>query len=232
MPGNSAGVAAVERAASLLEAFTDRDFSLSLGELARRVELDRSTVLRIARSLAKHGMLVRNEDASWRLGPKLMKLGNIYQSTFRAADIIEPVLAELSAQTGESAAVYVREGQERVCLFRHDSHQSIRHSARVGDLMPLDRGAPGRVILAFTDRAGGIYDEIRQRGYHATFGERDPQVASLAVPVFKDGANLFGSLALTGPPARFTDEAIARNLEFLRASARKLSIAMGGESGS
>ena len=231
MPGNSAGVAAVERAASLLEAFTDRDFSLSLGELARRAELDKSTVLRIARSLAKHGLLVRNEDGSWRLGPKLMKLGNIYQSTFRAADIIEPLLAQLVDQTGESAAVYVREGHARLCLFRHDSHQSIRHSARVGDMMPLNLGAPGRVILAFTGKAGPVYDEIRQKGFYATFGERDPQVASLATPIFRDGKDLFGSLALTGPPARFTEEAINRNLETLQMAARKLSAAMGGEPG-
>jgi DNA-binding IclR family transcriptional regulator len=231
MPGNSAGVAAVERAASLLEAFTDRDFTLSLGELARRVELDKSTVLRIARSLAKFGLLVRNDDASWRLGPKLMKLGNIYQSTFRASDIIEPLLAEISDQSGESSALYVREGQERVCLFRHDSHQSIRHSARVGDTMPLDRGAPGRVILAFSGRTGGVYDEIRERGYHATFGERDPQVASIAVPIFHNGGVLFGSLALTGPPARFADDTIKQHLETLRTAARKLSVAMGGDPG-
>ncbi|RKE78175.1 IclR family transcriptional regulator [Rhizobium sp. AG855] len=231
MPGNSAGVAAVERAASLLEAFTDRDFSLSLGELSRRVELDKSTVLRIARSLAKFGLLIRNEDGSWRLGPKLMKLGNIYQSTFRAADIIEPLLAQLVDQTGESAAVYAREGDERVCLFRHDSHQSIRHSARVGDLLPLDRGAPGRVILAFTGKTGTVYDETREKGFYVAFGERDPQVASIAVPIFRDGDKLFGSLALTGPPARFTEEAISKNLEILQMAARKLSAAMGGQPG-
>jgi DNA-binding IclR family transcriptional regulator len=231
MPGNSNGVAAVERAASLMEAFTDRDFSLSLGELSRRVELDKSTVLRIARSLAKHGLLIRNEDGSWRLGPKLMKLGNIYQSTFRAADFVEPLLAHLVDETGESAAVYAREGHERVCLFRHDSHQSIRHSARVGDLMPLELGAPGRVILAFTGKSGAIYDEIRSQGFYATFGERDPQVASLAVPIFRDGDKLFGSLALTGPPARFTEDAIHKNLETLQMAARKLSAAMGGEPG-
>ncbi|MDS7594406.1 IclR family transcriptional regulator [Agrobacterium tumefaciens] len=231
MPGNSAGVAAVERAASLLEAFTDRDYTLSLGELARRVELDKSTVLRIARSLAKHQLLVRNDDASWRLGPKLMKLGNIYQSTFRPSDIIEPLLADLVTQTGESAAVYVREGDERVCLFRHDSHQSIRHSARVGSTYPLDRGAPGRVILAFMGRSGAIYDDIRKAGFHATAGERDPQVASLAVPIFREGQVLFGSLTLTGPPARFSEDAIKKNLEILRVAARKLSVAMGGEPG-
>lgn len=160
-----------------------------------------------------------------------MKLGNLYQSTFRPSDIIEPLLADLVTQTGESAAVYVREGDERVCLFRHDSHQSIRHSARVGSTYPLDRGAPGRVILAFLGRNGSIYDEIRKAGFYATAGERDPQVASLAVPIFRDGNTLFGSLALTGPPARFSEDAIKKNLEILQLASRKLSVAMGGELG-
>lgn len=231
MPGNSSGVAAVERAVSLLEAFTDVDFSLPLGELARRANLDKSTVLRIARSLAKSSMLVRNEDASWRLGPKLVRLGGLYQSTFKTSAIVDPLLAEISVTSGESAALYVREGDRRVCLHRHDSLQSIRHAARVGDMMPIDRGAPGRVILAFSGEPGEPYVEIRQRGWHVTRGERDPQIASLAVPVYREGKKMFGSMALTGPLSRFTDEAVLRNLEILRAAAQKLSTAMGGEPG-
>lgn len=229
MPGNSSGVAAVERAASILEAFTERDFSLTLGELSRRTELDKSTVLRIARSLAKYSLLVRNDDASWRLGSKLIKLGNIYKSTFRTSEIVEPLLAELASKTGESVAVYVREGNSRVCLYRHDSYQSIRHSARIGDTLPLNLGAPGRVILAFSDHAGAVYDEIRAKGFCATFGERDPQVASLAVPIFKEGQALFGSVALTGPPIRFNEDANQRNLEILQQTAAKLTHALGGE---
>ncbi|KAB0675685.1 IclR family transcriptional regulator [Aureimonas leprariae] len=231
MPGNASGVAAVERAISLLEAFTDRDASLSLGELARRTELDKATVLRIARSLAKSSMLVRNEDASWRLGPKLVRLGAIYQSTFRPASIVEPLLAELSDRTGESATFYAREGDMRVCLFRHESSQPIRHSARVGDTMPLDRGAPGRVILAFDGGDDPLAGEIKARGWHCTRGERDPQVASLATPVFRDGRALFGALCLTGPPSRFTDAAVAAHLPILLDGAARLSVAMGGRPG-
>ncbi len=228
MPGNANGVAAVERAISILEAFSERDTSLSLGELSRRTELDKATVLRIARSLAKSAVLVRNEDASWRLGPKLVRLGAIYQSTFHPAAIVEPLLAELSERTGESAALYVREGDRRVCLFRHDSSQSIRHSARVGDAFRLDLGAPGRVLVAFGTGDDPLANEIRLRGWHCTRGERDPQVASLAVPVFRDGPNLFGTLALTGPPTRFTDEAVASHLPILLDGAARLSAAMGG----
>ncbi len=229
MPGNSSGVVAVERAVSLLEAFSELDYALTLGELARRTELDKSTALRIARSLAKSSMLIRNDNGSWRLGPKLVRLGALYQSTFKTSAVVEPLLAEISDASGESAAIYVREGDARVCLHRHDSTQSIRHTARIGDTLPLDRGAPGRVILAFSGASGEIYDQIRERGFYATHGERDPQVASIAVPVFRDGRKLFGSMALTGPTPRFTDEAIAKNLQILQVAARKLSAAMGGD---
>ena len=58
MPGNSAGVAAVERAASLLEAFTDRDFSLSLGELSRRVSAQDEAV-ELALELTEHRLQVK-----------------------------------------------------------------------------------------------------------------------------------------------------------------------------
>jgi DNA-binding IclR family transcriptional regulator len=228
MPGNANGVAAVERAVSLLEAFTERDTSLSLGELARRTELDKATVLRIARSLAKSNMLMRNEDASWRLGPKLVRLGAIYQSTFHPAAIIEPLLGELSDRTEESAALYVREGDNRVCLFRHDSNRSIRHSARVGDTFPLDRGAPGRVILAFDGGNDPLADVICARGWHYTCGERNPEIASLAAPIFRDGRNLFGSLALTGPPSRLDEEAVTKHLPILLDGAARRSAAMGG----
>lgn len=229
MPGNSSGVAAVERAVSLLEAFSELDYSLTLGELSRRTELDKSTALRIARSLAKSSMLIRNEDGSWRLGPKLVRLGALYRSTFKTSAVVEPLLAEISDASGESAAIYVKEGDVRICLHRHDSKQSIRHSARVGDALPLDRGAPGRVILAFSGVSGVLYDEIRERGFHAIHGERDPQVASIAVPIFRDGRKLFGAMALTGPIPRFTDEAISKNLQILQVAARKLSAAMGGD---
>lgn len=228
MPGNANGVIAVERAVSLLRAFTDRDASLSLGELARRTELDKATVLRIARSLAKSSVMVRNEDASWRLGPELVRLGAIYQASFRPAAIIEPLLAELSERTGETATLYAREGDVRVCLFRHESNQAIRHSARVGDIMPIDRGAPGRVIVAFEGGTDPTALEIRARGWHCTHGERNPQVASLAAPVFRDGRAVFGALCLTGPPSRFTNDAVEAHLQILLNGAARLTVAMGG----
>lgn len=223
------GVIAVERALSVLDAFTANDRALGLAELARRVSLSKPTVLRLAKSLARGGYLVRNDDASWRLGPKLARLGALYQAGFRIEDVVQPALRRLAQETGESAAFYVREGDMRICLFRVDSPQSIGHHARTGDLLPLDRGAPGRVLLAFSGEPGEIYDQIRRDFFYATRGERDPQVGSIACPVFRIGQQLAGVLAVTGPTSRFDGEAVARHLEPLRSIANELTRQLGGK---
>lgn len=229
MPGNSNAVVAVQRAIALLNAFEDRDTTLSLSELARRTDLDKSTALRIARTLAANAMLIQCEDSTWRLGPMLARLGARYTAAFVPEKIIAPELARLSNDTGESAALYIREGDNRVCLLRHDSAQSIRHSARIGDAMPLNKGAPGWVMLAFAGQAGEPYQTIRAKGWHLTRGERDPQVASLAAPVFGESNRLFGSVVLTGPVTRFSDEAARQHLPRLQQAAQEISRLLGAK---
>lgn len=172
--------------------------------------------------------MVRNEDASWRLGPELVRLGAIYQASFRPAAIIEPLLAELSERTGETATLYARVGDVRVCLFRHESNQAIRHSARVGDIMPIDRGTPGRVIVAFEGGTDPAAVEIRARGWHCTHGERNPQDAGLDAPVFRDGRAVFGALCLIEPLSGFTDDSVEAHLPILLDGAARLTVAMGG----
>jgi DNA-binding IclR family transcriptional regulator len=223
------GVIAVERALAVLDAFAVSEQSLSLAELARRVAMSKPTVLRLIKSLARSGFLVRNEDASWRLGPKLARLGALYQAGFRIEDYVQPALRRLSQATGESAAFYVREGDTRICLFRVDSPQSIGHHARAGDLLPINRGAPGHVLLAFSGEPGERYDRIRRDLFCATFGERDPQVSSIASPVFRIGQQLVGALAVTGPTTRFDETSVAKHREPLKSIANDLTRQLGGK---
>jgi DNA-binding IclR family transcriptional regulator len=172
---------------------------------------------------------VRNDDATFRLGPKLARLGALYQAGFRIEDYVQPALRRLAQETGESAAFYVREGDKRICLFRVDSPQSIGHRARTGDLLPLDRGAPGRVLLAFSGEPGEPYDQIRRDCFYATFGERDPQVASISYPVFGQGQQVVGVIGVAGPTSRLDGGAIARHLGPLRTIANELTQQLGGK---
>jgi len=216
-------VTAVARSLAILDAFEASESALTLGELARRTRLHKTTVLRIARTMAASRYLVQLGDGSWRLGPAAGWLGARYQMTFDRTASIEPVLRDLSLQTGESTTFYVREGDMRTCLVRVEGPQTIRHHVRMGELLPLHLGAPGRVLLAFSAEPGELYERIRRLGHHFTAGERDPQVASIACPVFGINHVLVGCIAVSGPITRFTAAARRRHLRALQKAAASLS---------
>jgi len=74
---NEGGVAAVDRALTILDAFREADQSLTLTEISKRVGFYKSTTLRLAESLEKFGYLRRLEDGAFRLGPKPLFLGSL-----------------------------------------------------------------------------------------------------------------------------------------------------------
>lgn len=222
------GVVAVERALRLLDAFTSEQPLLGLGELSRRARMHKTTTLRIARTLASQRYLVQQADGDWRLGPAAGSLGSRYQASFDVNDSVEPTLRELSLATGESASFYVREGSQRMCLMRVEGPRAIRYHVRVGALLPLDRGAPGRVILAFSGEPGEPYEQIRRDGYSITTGEREPEVASVAAPVFGPNWRLLGSITISGPASRLPRKTLMKHAGTVRGAADRVSYALGG----
>ncbi|MBV8618478.1 MAG: IclR family transcriptional regulator [Curvibacter sp.] len=222
------GVTAVTRALRVLEAFGSEVAYLSLADLSRRTGLHKTTVLRLARTLAADHYLVQREDGAWRLGRAAGWLGACYQATFDVHDLVEPVLRELTVQSGESASFYVREGQQRTCLARVDGPRTIRHHVRVGLALPLNLGAPGRVILAFSGEPGEPYESIRQRGFHLSLGEREPEVSSVSAPVFGLNWRLLGSVCISGPTSRLDEARLLELAQTIIRAANQLSYALAG----
>ena len=220
----SGGVAAVDRALLLLASFRAGDLSLTLAELARRAGLVKSTALRLLASLAHFGLVRKLDDGRYALGPEIARLQSIYTASFSLEGVVMPVLRELVRRTRESAVYHVRQGDARLCLYRVDSPHPLRDHVQVGDLVPLDRGAGGRVLLAFSGAKGAIYERIRRDKYVALVGDRSKDLAGIAAPVFKAGGDLAGSVTLTMPAARFDERFVSP----VRAAAAELTRALGG----
>lgn len=229
--GGGGGVIAVTRALQLLEAFALGESHLSLAELSRRSALHKTTVLRLARTLAQSGFMVQRDDGEWRLGPAAGWLGARYQAGFDVQNVLEPALRALTQASGESAAFYVREGNVRTCLVRVEGPQALRHHARMGEGLPLDSGSPGRVILAFSGEPGAIYEKIRQRGYHWSIGEREQGVATVSAPVFGMHWRLMGSVCISGPATRLPEPRLEALAQTVVAAANQLSYALAGSTG-
>jgi DNA-binding IclR family transcriptional regulator len=219
------GVAAVERALSILLAFRGTNGKLSLKDIASKTGMYKSTVLRLIASLENQGFMRRVADGSYRLGAAVSELGNIYQSSFQLKEFVEPVLEDLVQAVNESASFYVASGGQRHCLFRVDANQVIRDHIKVGDTHPLGKGASGRCLLQFENGAPAVLK--KENLVTTSLGERHPDMASVAAPIFQVGGDLVGALTLSGPRQRFTPETIATMKAVLIKEASELSKELG-----
>ncbi len=148
--------------------------------------------------------------------------------------VIEPLLQQLARDSGETASFYVRQGPMRVVLHRVEPARAVRFSVREGEQFPLDRGASGHVLVAFTRPANRPEKTqeraARERMWAVSYGERDPDSASAAVPVFGISDEVQGALALSGPRDRIASpEAMREACRMLLAAAQQASAALGGD---
>lgn len=221
------GAAAVDRALTLLCAFQQGDTALSLAELAGRTQLYKSTVLRLLASLEHARLIQKLEDGRYGLGSEVARLNAVYAASFSLDRVVLPVMRALVAATRESAAYHVAQGDARLCLYRVDSPHPIRDHIKAGDVLPLNRGTGGRVLMAFgprrttglTAKDKNLYARIREQGYCSAMGDRLAGVAGISAPVFKADGSLAAALTLTMPAERYDERHVQKVLE----AARKLS---------
>ncbi|MBV7430860.1 MULTISPECIES: IclR family transcriptional regulator [unclassified Acidovorax] len=218
------GVAAVDRALTLLGAFRQGDGALPLAELATRTQLHKSTALRLLASLEHARWVQRLADGRYALGPEVARLYALYAAAFSLDRVVLPVLRDLVAATGESAAYHVRQGDVRLCQFRVDSPHPVRDHIRAGDLLPLERGTGGRVLVAFDPAPGrvpgardrALHARIRADGYAASVGDRLDEVAGISAPVFHADGSLAAAVTLTMPAHRYDERYVKAVLEAAR----------------
>ena len=142
------GVGVLDKATHVLRAVAERP--LSLQGLQAVTDLPRATAHRLAVALEAHGLLRRDEDGRFDLGPELAALGRIASERFPLAGLALPVLEALRQDTGESAQLFVREGTQRRCVLSLQSPHALRWIVPEGVLFPLELGSAGRVLSGET----------------------------------------------------------------------------------
>lgn len=223
------GVAALDRAISILGAFTPSDPSLSLAEIATRTGLYKSTILRICGSLLRGQLLERSDDGRYRIGQAAFRLGTLYQRSVVTADILLPIMRNLAELSWESVAFYVRSGEMRMCLYRIESKHPIRYTVREGDILPLAAGSGGKVLSAFSGSPGVEYDSIRAAFFCLSVGDRDPETSGISAPVFSAGGVISGAITLAGPRSRVDREFLRRMIPHLLEAAASATRAFGND---
>ncbi|GAA0597658.1 IclR family transcriptional regulator [Caenispirillum bisanense] len=215
-------VEAVERALTVLACFDGEQEDLSLADLAERTGFYKSTILRLIASLERFGYIGRRPDGRYVLGAAVWRLGSAYRRRFALDAVIRPELRTLRDTTGETASFYVRDGDQRVCLYRENSLRPARHHLREGEVFPLTGGASAWVIRAWTGGSDDRSAAVREAGHASSVGERDPDVAAVAVPVLGRDGTFIGALSVSGLASRFGAERREAAVDALRESAARL----------
>ena len=167
----------------------------SLAELTGRTSLPRATAHRLAVALEAHGLVGRDAGARFVLGPRLVDLGRAAGSRPHRslAATAGPVLVRLRDGTGESAQLYVRSGDTRVCVAASESPHSLRTIVAIGAVLPMDRGSAAKVLAADPS--------VLSRGWAESVEERERGVASVSAPV-RSGGRVVAAVSVSGPVER------------------------------
>jgi len=221
----------LDRAVGILDTIA-RVGPCSLADLVRETGLARPTAHRLAVALEAQWLLVRDGDGRFRLGARLVGWGAAAGAALALVEPARAVLQRLSLETGESAQLYVREGDQRVCVATHERPTGLRDTVAVGAVMPLTKGSGGRVLLAWAedrdrfDVDADVLGRVRELGWAATVGEREAGVASVSAPV-RVGEQVVAALGVSGPAERLGPDPGARFAAPVLAAAADLARARG-----
>jgi DNA-binding IclR family transcriptional regulator len=185
-------VGVLDKAVLVLDALGDGP--KGLGDLVAATGLPRATAHRLAVALEAHGLAARGDDGRFRLGHRLVVLGRAAAGAFPLAEVARPALERLRAETGESAQLYVVDGEQRRCVASLDSPSELRTIVPVGALLPLERGSAGKALSG----------AIGRNGWVESVEEREPGVASVSAPVHGPAGEIVAAVSVSGPVGRTT----------------------------
>jgi DNA-binding IclR family transcriptional regulator len=209
--GQRSGVGVLDKAVSLLEASGQ---GATLAELVDRSGLPRATTHRLAQALEVHGLLARDHAGRWHPGPRLGELAAAGPDPLlRAAS---SVLGALRDATGESAQLYRRHGDERVCVAAAERSHGLRDTVPVGATLTMKAGSAAQVLLAWEPATEVLpllpqarfsprtLAEVRKRGWAQSVAEREPGVASVSAPIRDRAGRVIAAVSVSGPIDRLS----------------------------
>jgi DNA-binding IclR family transcriptional regulator len=238
----------LERAIDILFSFSKSHYNQSPSEIATEVGIPITSVYRFLSTFEKKGLVEKDKSTGkYSLGYDLLILESAVRKKIGLEKITRPSLNTLANETNETVQVTILNKNHGFLLFSEESPTPPRFVPEYGYPMPLYAGCTVQVIMAHLPMeqqelilAGGLEKigpksilvpdelrnrlaEIRRNGFAVSYEEYYPGSKGIAVPLFKRGAEIFGSLAVSAPIERFDSEKEANVLEMLQKEAEVIN---------
>ncbi len=247
-----AGTQSVQRAVTMLEAFTDEQPSWSVSDLAEHTGLNRTTTYRLLTALESAEYVHRNPaDDSYRLGSGLIALGGRAQRSNPVRAVALPELEALAAQSGETATLEIAHSGEMVIIEEIPGEYVTSGSQHIGSRWPIYATSTGKAILAYLpdEEASAILSRpllpltketitsaarlraslaaARDAGYAVGAEELELGFVAVGAPLLDAGGRPVAAISLGGTLTRMTTERIPQFGTEVRAAAARISHRLG-----
>lgn len=228
----------------------------SIPSLARQLNINRSRMFRIFKTLERRGFVDYDEKTeSYRLGMKFLSISQNVRDHLSLRREAEQILKSMAAETGDCSYLIIASGNSAIVVDRYSGDNMLQLSAPIGSRLPLHTGAAPKLLLAYMpeDQREHLIDEmelpsftsntitdknilrktlaeIRQQGFAAD--EQDFEVGAYAfgAPIFDHEGHIVAGMSITTPTARCSPKRREELIGMVLASARKLSEKLGYQS--
>ncbi len=251
----TARMGTITKALQLLDFFSREQPEIGLSQFQKLALRDKATVYRHLTELVDNGFLEQDQHSrNYRLGPAVLRLSNVRESTDPLRTTLDPLARQLSRRLNELVHVSVLQGDilATICYANHCS-AALRVSFDESELLPLHATSSGYAVLAFgpgtvvddvcagklqsftehtvtdADALYAVVNETRQRGYSLSTGIKEDGVASCAAPVFNSASEAYGAISVTFPTVRGSHNQLLTLTSSLLATARLATVQTGGQ---
>jgi DNA-binding IclR family transcriptional regulator len=181
-------VPGLERGLRLLQLFRPGRADIGAPEIARELELPRTTAFRLLQTLEALEFVERSSNGSWRLGPAVLRLGFEFVASQDVVEQGRELVEKLCADTGASSQLAIRDGREVVVVLKHNPPSTLVSNVQVGTRMPAHATVVGRLLLQDAE-VRKLYPEPRLKQYTT---QTPRSVAELEKLIAQDRARGYG----------------------------------------
>lgn len=244
-----------ERVVRVLDLLGSEPDGVGVSEVARELDVHRSTASRLLGTLAANGMAERDPmTRRYRLGARIVGLAATAVARLPVVSQARPELEALSSVTAETANLAILDGVHVVYVDQVTPAQTVVMASWVGRRSPVHASSSGKVLMAFGDprtreallrrrrfdaltertvvQPGAlreVLEDVRRRGYASSDGELEPGLVSIAAPVLADGRAI-AAISISGPGYRFPSRDRQRLARDVMEAARAVGHRMAGRS--
>ncbi|PKU93470.1 IclR family transcriptional regulator [Bifidobacterium thermophilum] len=234
------GVGVLDKTVKILDALESGP--ATLGQLVNETGLARPTAHRLAIALERHRFVIRDQHGRFVLGSRFAELAAAAGED-RLLTASGPILQTLLDRTGESAQIYRRQGDQRVCIAAVERASGLRDSIPVGALLSMEAGSAAQILLAWEDSerlhqglrhakfTAAKLAAVRKRGWAESVNEREDGVCSISAPIRNPSGQVIAAISISGPTGRMGTAPGRRYAPLVMAAGKYLTEALLRASG-